>query len=166
MNKRQTGHFLPDLETELNMTSLCPAVKFTFILKSIFEEMGWKLEGEVMEDATFNKLVLQSFRGVYWCDYTAVGLLTVITKGSVDVDLREHMPPDYTIQSFIIDLKNRYGLGFVFDLNERTCKLKFMKNIANNGEARDLTQWAHSQVKSKFETAKIIDLRNNLDSED
>jgi len=166
MNKLQTGHSLPYLEQELNIASLCPGVKVTFILNSIFTEMGWKLQGEVMEDDTFKKLILQSFRGVYWCDYTAVGLLTVITKGSVDVDLREHMPPDYTIQSFIIDLKNRYGLAFVFDLNERVCTLKFMKNIAANGEARDFTQWAHATVKAKFEAAKIIDLRNTIDTQD
>ncbi len=166
MNKLQTGHSQPYLEQELNIASLCPAVKISYILNCIFTEMGWDLEGEVIDDTTFQKLYMQSFRGIYWCDYTAVGLLSVVTKGSVDVDLREHMPPDYTIQSFIIDLKNRYGIAFVFDKDRQKCTLKFMKNIANNGNPKDLTKWAHAQVKTKFSIPKIITLENVIDSED
>jgi len=166
MNKLQTGHSLPYLEQELNIASLCPAVKVSFILNSIFTEMGWEIVGEVMDDATFKKLFMQSFRGIYWCDYSGVGLLHVIEKESVDVDLREHMPPDYTIQNFIIDLKNRYGLAFVFDTDKRRCTLKFLKNLPNNGGARDLTSYAHAQVKTKYDEPKIFAFENVIDPED
>jgi len=121
-----------------NAAALCPAVSITYLLTCIMEENGWKLQGDILTDATFSKLYAQSFRSIFWCNYSTTFsivlgyLLTVHVLSDVDIDLKEHVPPDYKITDFIIDLKNRYGIAFNFNTNTRVCTANFLKDIVNS----------------------------------
>lgn len=167
MNKVEVSQLPVQLDRLSNIISLCPAIKLSYLIGQVFKENGWTLTGEVLQDATFQKLYVQSFRGIYWADYSTNNVLAIIWKTSVNVNLQQHVPPDYTIQDFIIDLKNRYGWAFVFDSNNRTCTLKFLKTRVNSSDIRDFTPYALSTVRSKFELKeRIISLKNTIDSAD
>lgn len=155
-------------EIERNMLSLCPAIKKSYLIKQIFAEHGWEVDGEVLQDATFNNLYEQSFRAIYWTDYnTNGGVLTMVNKATVNINLAEHVPPNELIQNYIIDLKNRYGIAFVFDKNKRKCTLKWLKNVIAGSSQKDFTKYASAQVKSKFEIKeKIVALSNSIDGAD
>ena len=160
------GHTVQYFQQEKNIFSLCPAISVVYLIKQVFEENGWTCDGEVLTDTTFVKLFAQSFRSIYWCDYSSNGILTIINKPTVDINLQEHVPPGYKITDFIIDLKNRYGLSFSFDTTTKNCTISFLKNIIN-GPVKDITAYCNAPVKSKFDfKERIISLKNTLDSSD
>lgn len=151
-----------------NAVTLTPSIKLNYVIKQLFEQFGWDIDGDIFSDSTFNKLYLQSFKAVYWCNYsTTSGALITSPLSTININLGEHMPPDYSIQNFIIDLKNRYGLAFIFDIATKKCSVKFLKNIANNATSIDLTKYAGAGVKSKFDKKiRVVGLQNNIDGAD
>jgi hypothetical protein len=150
-----------------NAVSLCPAINIKYLLLQAMQQYGWKIEGEVLDDPTFSKLYSQSFRGIYWCNYsTATGFVNIFVKSSIDINLAEHVPDDYTIADFIIDLKNRYGICFKFDTNTKKCTALWLKNVVENSGV-DFTAYVGAQVNVKTDAAvRNISLRNVQDSSD
>lgn len=159
-----TTNYYKDIE---NAVSLCPGIRLSYILKKIFEEIGFQLTGEVLSDATFNKIFIQSFRGIYWCDYKANVPGNYTPLSSITININEHVPPNYSVQDFIIDIKNRYGLAFVFDSNRRLCTLKYLKTRLTSGSQKDFTRYTTAAVKAKFEEkTRVISLKNTIDGRD
>jgi len=160
------GHSVQFFQQEKNIASLCPAINLVYLLKQVLIENGWSYAGTVFTDPYFAKLFAQSFYAIYWANYTTNHILVMYPLSVVNIKLNEHVPPNYKITDFIIDLKNRYGLSFSFNMANRVCTVNFLKDILN-GTPKDLTAYCNAPVKAKFDDkVRNISLKNNIDSSD
>lgn len=146
-----------------NLACCCPGIQLSYVLQKCFTENGWTIEGDILSDTSFTTIYLQSFLGIYWCDFDLdVHPYTYTALAVVDFYLKDHLPKDYTIQNFIIDVKNKYGIGFNFNYQEKKCTLVQLNTVSTSA-AKDLSAYVTGIVKSKFqETTRVVSLKNTI----
>ncbi len=146
-----------------NLACCCPGIKLSYVLQKCFTENGWEVEGDILSDATFDKIFIQSFRGIYWCDFDLdVSPYAYTALSTVEFYLKDHLPANYTIRNFIIDVKNKYNIGFRFNKQTKKCTLVTLNNVGTSA-AVDLTAFSNSAVKTKFtEASRVIALKNTI----
>jgi len=157
-----------EFDSIFNAVTLCPALYLSFVLNKIFENFGWKLSGEILNDTGFKKITIPSFQAINWCTFTRMAqqIVSVNPRPVITFDLADHVPPDVTIGSFLVSLKNRMGWYFEFDSGTKTAYLHGYQKIID-ASVKDWTKYVQSNYTSDYtDPAKIYSLVNNIDSSD
>ena len=152
-----------------NAISLCPAIYLSYLLQQIFANFGWKLSGEILDDTGFKKITIPSFNSIHWTDYNRRGpdqRLEYSQSSPIVFDLADHVPPDLSIGSFLVSIKNRKGWWFYFDSNTKTAYLhSYKSNIA--APVKDWTKYVQSTYTADYsDPDKVYSLVNNIDPAD
>lgn len=129
-----------------------PAIYLSYMIREIFKEVDWAIDGEVLDDPDFNKVVVQSFRDISW--RYGVGF---DWPDTVEFSLKDHVP-DVTIAEFIIAVKNRFGMVFTFDKGKKSCRVTWLKSYVH-GESVDITSYCLPQIEVVSEERKVYSLK-------
>lgn len=142
---------------------IVPMPYLHYIVERAFAYVGWKVTGDIFNDATFLKATMINFRAINWATVTINGGVVSFTpKNPVEFDLKDHMP-DISIPEFLISLKNRFGWWYDFNNTSKTCIIKLLKDIPNTA-AKGFTSMANPQIEKKIlQDKKIYALRNGID---
>lgn len=128
--------------TSDNVMSLTPHIYMHYIIRSIFEEHGYTVSGEIMEDPDFKTLCMLSFRSVYWSEISLKpsqdGWIQ-LPLSTITMKLSEHMPPDWTISQFLVELCKLLPLGLDINDNSRTCTLRMLGRPSEATYLKDMT---------------------------
>lgn len=168
-----TNHFfgesLPLSATQLygNYGSFCPAIYLSFLLDKIFQNYGWQLSGEVVNDIGYQKLTIPSFQAIKWVDYSNILIAEYFSPMPVIIfDLADHVPQDLTVGALLINIKNRLGWYFDFDSNTKTAYLRANKNLVGT-PVKDWTNFVLADYAAEYtDPEKVYSLVNNIDSAD
>ena len=154
-----------------NLNSLCPAINLVYLLKNIFKEHGYQLTGSLLTDGTFSAITIPSFYGVYWADYHMFGtapfdIAIPDPLTSITINLQDHVPPDFLISTFLVELQQFLPVGFDIDDNTRTCELVMLGDISPVG-AKDWYNEIDSSIKTELsKEQKIYALQHEVDNAD
>lgn len=149
MNKLGNNGYL---DFEGNYNTLCPQVRLRYILEQIFAEHGWSVDYSEVKDTQWQTIFIPTFYAVTWEKMLISGPAPLNT---IEMNLQNHMPPDVTITSFIIWLRNKYNWGFDFDSGRKVCKLYALKALAN-GKRKDWTTYLNKKVTPEFTEDKKV----------
>ena len=184
MNQLKEYSGVREMARDENTTALCPAVNLVYLLKQIFEEVGYKLTGTLLNDNAFSSITIPSFYGVYWADGVYVPevpeiiiLGTVVQAfvaahldanplATITINLQEHVPPDTLISSFLVELQKFMPVGFEINDNTRTCEILMLSDISPVGAVERYSQIG-SFIKTELDKEqKIYALEREGDSAD
>lgn len=152
-----------------NFNSLAPQISLKYVLEQVFKEHGWVFDYSQMQDLHWESLFMPSFYAVTWQKIIQTAVAPYFDYAplpTINLNLQNHVPPDYPIANFIIDLRNRYNWGFDFDSSNRTCKMFALKNLAN-GKRKDWSAYMNPRQRSDFsEDLKVFSFRTTVDGAD
>jgi len=125
-----------------NVVSLCPHTYVVAVIRAIFNEHGYVVTGDILNDPDFKKLCLLSFRGVTWSAQktnAAEDGWVVEPLASITLNLGEHMPPNVGIGQFLIELQKLLPLGYNINDNSRTCEITLLGEPTPAARRKDFT---------------------------
>lgn len=153
--------------------SYCPHIYMVYLIKQVFNEMGYTVSGEILEDADFKKLCMISLYGVRWCDidYTTDGEIDSLNPlSSVTIKVNEHVPPKWTIGKFLIELQKFLPIGFDICDRKRHCTIRTLGKPVSAAQKKDVTNTMTPDVSitlSDNKTAKtVIALTRNFGADE
>ena len=175
MNKWDEFSGTLQMARDYNLTSLCPHPYLVYIIRQVFLEHGYEIEGDILNDPDFKQLCLISYRGVRWAneglDLTAYPdrVPTAIPLSSQTIRLYEHVPPETTIGEFLVELQKFLPITFVINDTQRRCRVVSSEQITGVGAKNRDSQFNPNftlefDVIDKSE-AKVIGLSRAYDDE-
>jgi hypothetical protein len=175
MNKcNATGYF----DYNRNIRTLCPALRYSWMLQQIVEHIGWTLTGSTVEDSLGSGAILTmpSMQSIDWAAESYVSWSATdpsyyvpIPNSTVTWNLGDHVP-NWTAAKFLIEWTKYFNLGM--DVNDKTKTISFKRNEANtydddnNITSVDLTSITNPNYKFTIDEAKHYSLKRNFDSGD
>lgn len=131
MNQLKEFNGIREMARDENTNALCPAINLVYLLTQIFEEHGYRLIGKLLNDVTFRAITIPSFYGVYWADgvFTVPNQWIAYPLPTITINLQEHVPPDFLISTFLVELQKFLPIGFEVDDNTRTCEIFMLSDI-------------------------------------
>lgn len=149
----------------LETNRIVPFPYLHYVIQKIFEHVGWKAKGEILEDLYFKKITLINFRAIDWAYINPSAPPVFLPRNPVIFNIKDHVP-QMTAAEFLVALKNRFGWWYDFDKASKTVTIKYLKNIATE-ELKDLTNYVDPVVlKTIFQNRKIYALENGVDPPD
>lgn len=137
-----------------------------FILKKIFEEHGYQVNGDIFNDTQFKKIIIPNFNGISTWEYSTIeNGHRVFHEKSDDLYLSKCMP-DMSIGDFLISLRNKVGFGFQFARNKNTCTLISLMDIIKNSKRIDYSKKVNPSFKINITKEKVYALTQSFDSGD
>lgn len=142
---------------------LVPFPYLKYILVQAVEHVGWTIEGSILDDVDFNRIVLINFRAIDWANFRETGGITyeLDPMATVTFDLKNHLP-NIGIGEFLIALKNRFGWWYDFDSNSKIITINKLADVPN-GIPKDIKSWCNPLVpKPVLQENAVYALRNNF----
>ncbi len=102
-----------------------------YILKKAVEFVGWRLEGNILDDDNFKLITILNLRCIDWAYITKTGYSIDHTPyDTIIFNLADHLP-DIEIGEFIMAIKNRFGLHLDFDRIRKVLTITLMDEIVD-----------------------------------
>jgi len=159
-NKLDDSLLQPVLHIVDNTYSLCPHLRFVWLLQTMFANYGYTLTGDVLADADFQLLTVPTFKAIDWRS-PVFGTFT-----HIEFDLKDHVPPEWTVTDVMINLWQMMAITFIFDTATRTVKLTALRDI-KAGVKKDWTPYCDANFSSQFTSdPHIYSLKNSIESGD
>jgi hypothetical protein len=142
-----------------NQHTLVPFIYLTYLLKRVFLAFNITITGDILEDADFKKLFIDNYQAIDW----SFADITTTTK----FNLKNHVPQDWNVAGFLLNLAKRYAFSFQFDFNNRICKIVQVNTLPLKATKKDMTYSMAANVKLNFlSDRKICGLTQNFDELD
>lgn len=159
-----------EMDRTSNYYTLCPQPYLVFILKCIFTEHSYSIEGDVMNDPDFKQICFESFRAVTWVAPQLSGpvinpTVEIKPKAQITIDLREHVPPAMTVGELLVEVQKLIPVAFVIDDRKRTCRLVKLSDTAKAGHI-DRTKSFSSGYTLSFEKKDAANLIYGFERDD
>lgn len=125
-----------------NVTGLCPHTYMVKIIKWVFEEHGYSVTGDILNDYDFKKLTMASFTGIYWSEIrmvTGQNYLDQFPLNEINFQLSDHMPQEVTIGEFLVELMKFLPIGFDINDSSRTCTIRTLSKPRLGTQLKDFT---------------------------
>ena len=149
-----------------NIYSIVPCIYLSFILECIASQAGYTLSGEILSDPGYLKITIPGHRGIDWVSARKKGSTSLVFTNPVQFDLADFVSPSITVESFLINLKNRLGWRFSFDSTSREINVTAQKQTFANPSI-DWTRFVDADYAAEFKTgATVYSLINNIDAND
>lgn len=144
--------------TNREANRIVPFPYLHYVIDKLFEHIGWTVEGDILDDADFRKITMLNFRAIDWAA-KGTGPTSYWPRDPVVFNLKDHMPPDMGVGSFLIALKNRFGWVYYFDKTRKKCTIKQLGDIVNSVPL-DITQLVNVvPSKNVIQEEKLFALR-------
>lgn len=137
LNKWEDYSGTIQIDRDLNINSLVPHVYMVSVIKAVFNEFGYAVEGDLLSDPDFKQLTLVSYNAVYWANRTLAG--APVPLSSIVIKLSEHVPPEATIGEFLVELQKFLPISFLINDQKKLCTIVFSTSIQGAG-AKDYTK--------------------------
>lgn len=128
-NYFHTGAFLTNTIT--NDYNIIPFLYVPFVLTKIFESQGWTINGNWLTNPDIQRLVIYNN---YALDALNEGGLNVY---NTNIIYANHLP-DITIGSFLVELMNMFGIGYFFDVKQKTVIIRTWNEVLANSAYRNV----------------------------
>lgn len=139
--------------------SLVPHPYLVPTIKAIFEEHGYTVSGDILNDPDFKQIYLPSFMACYWAD----GVIEDTDDGSVivhptplhqiTINVADHLPR-MTIAAFLVELQKGLPIGFEIDDLKRTCEVVLMTDKINKA-AKSKNSFVNPNYKIAFKGKEL-----------
>lgn len=161
-----------ELAREENYLSLCPQPFLVYVLRQVFEEHGYTLEGDILDDPDFKQICFESYKAVDWAVPTFDGpysspTITLAPRSTIYIRLNEHVPPVMTIGEFLVELQKLLPISFVINDRAKVCRVVLLSSLVNAG-ARDRTADFAPGYSLSFDTVgetRVYGFERNDDNE-
>jgi hypothetical protein len=142
-----------------NINTMVPFIYLTYLLRRVFRQFGLTVTGDILQDPDFRKLFIDNYQALDWYS-------TAFNK-EVKINLNRHVPQDWNVARFLLNLAKRYAFSYQFDFNNSTCRIVRLNEVPYKAARRDMTQKLRANIKLSFQTAqKIYGLIQKADEED
>lgn len=118
--------------------NVCPFPYLRFVLDKVFQHFGWTIQGTILNDSDFRKIVILHNRNIPYEENLAAPYPDVV------FNMRDHVPR-VSVSSFLIGLQNRFGWWFDFDFRKKVCTIKARNDILKTRTPKDYTLKAAAQ---------------------
>lgn len=129
--------FTTDTVDGRNINPICPFPYLKYVLQKAVTHVGWAIQGDVLNDTDFKKVVLVNTLAIDW---GAPALFTAFPHDTITFDLADHMP-NVGIAELLIALKNRFGWWYDFDRRNKVITIKSLKDVAAV-QIKDMSRYA------------------------
>jgi hypothetical protein len=152
--------------TEFGMTIGPVIVPFPFlkyVILQAVEYAGWTIEGDILDDPDFQKIVMINFRAIDWGKFRAGEgeVYYMDIYDNVTFNLQDHLP-DIKISEFFIALKDRFGWWYDFKTTEKKIIIRKLVDLVA-AAAKDYTAISSPIVqKTVIQDGRIYALKNNF----
>ncbi len=141
---------------------IVPMIYLSYLLKKIEALVGWRFEGDILNDPDFKKITLINSNAIDWAFFNPYRILmvlpVVLPRPIASFNLLNHIP-DMTIGEFLAALKNRFGLSYDIEKREKVVRFKNLNTVAASGY-KDMTAQAGPAVtKTILQQKKIYSLK-------
>jgi hypothetical protein len=136
---------------------IVPFPKLKYVMERAAAFVGYKLEGDILNDVDFQKIPMINFKAIDWAymNYSFSGFLNRLKPyPNITFNLQDHLP-DISISEFFLWLKNRFGWWYDFDKKNKIIRIKPLINVAQSN-IKDLSKYASPVVPKKVNTDKKI----------
>lgn len=175
LNRLEVYSGTVEIDRDNNVNTLVPHPFLSYVLKQVFLEHGYAIEGDIFADTDFNQITLFSYRAVYWAEAKInVGVLPAITGvpiplTSVDLKVAEHVPPEISIGNFLVELQKFLPISFLINDNAKKCRVVWVNELSGSG-APSMTQHFNPSFSLSFEkdtasAAKVVGFTRSVDDE-
>ncbi|THU34256.1 hypothetical protein FAM09_24875 [Niastella caeni] len=134
---------------------ICPFPYLKFVIQKLFSTFGWSVQGSVLNDPDFLKIVLLHNKII---DY--VGPSVAALNGSsqfVVWNMKNHVPR-VKIGTFLLALSNRFGWWLDFDYRKKIVTIRHRNNVVAVRTQRNVIPAATYNFKVNSE-AKIYSIK-------
>lgn len=142
---------------------LVPFPYLKYVLVQAIAHVGWTIEGDILDDADFERVVMINFRAIDWANFREGGGITYFLDpyATVSFDLKNHLP-DITIGEFLVALKNRFAWWYDVDHAGKKITIRQLSTLTG-GNIKDLTSYCDPAIpKPMIPEGRIYALRNNF----
>lgn len=118
-----------EMARDENLTSLVPHPYLVYVIKQMFLENGYSIEGDILNDADFKQLTLVSYKGCHWAneglDTTSWPTVTKTANPlpTITLKLSEHVPPEISIGEFMVEMQKFLPITFLINDNQKKCRI-------------------------------------------
>lgn len=142
--------------------AIVPFPYLQYVLKQAVAHIGWRIEGDIFQDADFKKVTLLNFRAIDWGFYNPFATTrSALARTTITFNLQDHLP-DMTIAAFLLAIKNRFGFWYDFDRHSKVIRIKTLPDVAL-GTVKNMSTYASPIVlKTVNEEKKTYALRNEF----
>lgn len=159
MNKIIYYNNVVTLATLPNRYNLVPFIYLVYLIKRVFYAFNFTITGEILEDEDFKKIYVDNYQAVDW--------YSLDINATSSFNLKNHVPQEWTIASFLLNLAKRYALSFQIDLNNRICKIVQLNLLPVKAATKNFTKYSAANVKLTFlSDSKILGLSQKFDELD
>ncbi len=158
----------------------------SWVLKNVFNSLGYTIENNVFEtDPDLKRLILYDIQALneyknsnegpwtQWIDASGDNPgYTLTTKRylyalqpKIQFDLSDHVTP-IDVKTYLRSLENLFFFRFFIDHKKRSVSIKFLKDIVNSIEYKDITEKVVKISERKMDYDKIASIKQNFDSND
>lgn len=114
---------------------ICPFPYLKFVIQKLFATFGWSVQGSILNDPDFQKIVLLHNKIIDW-----VGPSVASLNGSTQYvlwNLKDHVPR-IKIGSFLLAFCNRFGWWLDFDYRKKNVTIKHRNNVVAERTQRNV----------------------------
>lgn len=145
---------------------MVPFIYFKYLFLKCFDHFGFTVSGEILDDVDFNKIFLLNYQSVYWGVWNT-DMTQPVVFDPVGIDLKNHVPKDYSVTRFLIAAANFFGIGYNFDVVRKHCQLINLNKLLIQSARKDFTNKCGPVIKSEFlKQQKVYGLKLNFDPAD
>lgn len=106
---------------ELSQQRIVPFPYLKNVLLKTFAWLGWSVDGAMLNDPEFEKIVLLNAYFISWFSESQ-------NAEPILIDLALHVP-DVLISTFLLGLRVRFGWWFDFDFHKKKCTIRYLKDV-------------------------------------
>lgn len=155
----------------LELNAVVPFPYLKYVLEKIMQQVGWKIQGTILQDPDFVKCTLVNFQAIDYGFMSVKDAAKAIILGptvepgehpsQVEFNLAQHMP-DMSVAEFMLALKNRFGWWYDFDRRTKTITIQELQNVVGS-RVKDYTLKAATIIPKKVaQSSKIYALKNEF----
>lgn len=144
---------------------IVPFPYLKYVMQQAAAEVGWTINGDILDDADFEKVTLINFQSIHWALKKGIPAAPVyIEMDPVTFNLQDNLP-DITVGDFFLSLKNRFGWWYDFDFISKKITIRSLQDTAV-GEVKEFTRYASPLVTKKVTQERKVYAIKNIFSTD
>lgn len=157
------------LGIELNQIAgenrVMPFIYYKYLLVQCFEHFGYTVTGDFLADPDFRRAYCPNFNAIKWVEWQFNPLPAPIDP--VGIDLRRHVPRDYPVTKFLLNLANNFGIAYRINTTARRCEIVRLNSFTDAAPRKDMTGAADPRIKITFrKDPPVYALKLNFDPAD
>ncbi len=147
---------------EIVQGPIVPFPYLKYVLLKAVEHVGWRIQGDILDDPDFEKITMINFRSIDWGYVISISFGKIFQiHDTVTFNLQDHLP-DLSVSEFLLELQNRFAWWYDFDSVSKTIYIKKRKDLVTLTQ-RDMTRYASPLIPKKvLQDSRVYALKNSF----